>query len=45
MAKVNVNPEGGLELEKEFFVDFGRARAHQVRLWGGDASTDSFCYP
>ncbi|MFZ8840784.1 MAG: selenium-binding protein SBP56-related protein [Pyrobaculum sp.] len=45
MAKINVNPEGGLELDKSFFVDFGRARAHQVRLWGGDASTDSFCFP
>ena len=38
---------GGLELDREFFVDFkssGHA-AHQIRLEGGDCSTDSFCYP
>ena len=27
------------------FVDFGELRAHQVRLEGGDSSSDSFCYP
>ena len=27
-----------------FFVDFGETRTHQVRLEGGDASTDTFCY-
>jgi len=26
-------------------VDFGELRAHQVRLQGGDSSSDSFCYP
>ncbi|MDE2843855.1 MAG: selenium-binding protein [Chloroflexota bacterium] len=45
MAKFNVNPEGGLSLDEDFFVDFGEGRAHQVRLEGGDASSDSFCYP
>lgn len=45
MAKFNVNPEGGLTLDEDFFVDFGEGRAHQVRLEGGDASSDSFCYP
>jgi selenium-binding protein 1 len=47
MVKADVRPEGGIELDKDFFVDFsadGR-RAHQVRLDGGDSSSDSFCYP
>jgi len=45
MAKLNANPEGGLEIDKDFFVDFGPRRSHQVRLEGGDASSDSFCFP
>jgi selenium-binding protein 1 len=45
LVKVNANPDGGLEIDKNFFVDFGEARAHQVRLRGGDASSDSYCYP
>jgi len=45
LVKVNANPEGGIEVDKKFFVDFGDARAHQVRLRGGDASSDSYCYP
>jgi methanethiol oxidase len=44
MCKVGEN--GGMELDREFFVDFGsQYGAHQVRLQGGDCSTDSFCYP
>jgi selenium-binding protein 1 len=39
-------PEGGLSLAREFWVDFPQGyRAHQIRLEGGDCSTDSFCYP
>ena len=45
MAKINVGLEGGMTLDEDFFVDFGQGRAHQVRLEGGDASSDSFCYP
>ncbi len=45
MARVNAGPEGGLAVDPGFFVDFGPRRAHQVRLEGGDASSDSFCYP
>ena len=45
MVKVNVDPDGGMALDPDFFVDFGETRVHQVRLEGGDASTDSFCYP
>jgi selenium-binding protein 1 len=45
MVKVEVNPQGGIHFDPNFLVDFGETRAHQVRLEGGDASTDSFCYP
>ena len=45
MTKINVDPNGGMSLDEDFFVDFGEGRAHQVRLEGGDASSDSFCYP
>lgn len=45
MVKANVNGEdGGLELDPDFFVDFGESRAHQIRLQGGDSSSDTFCY-
>ena len=43
-AMCNVN--GDFSLDRAFYVDFGRDYgAHQVRLQGGDCSTDSFCYP
>jgi methanethiol oxidase len=44
MVKVNANPEGGMDLDPNFMVDFGDLRGHQVRLEGGDASSDSYCY-
>jgi selenium-binding protein 1 len=44
MVKVNLNPEGGMNLDRNFLVDFGDLRGHQVRLEGGDASSDSYCY-
>jgi len=45
MANANVSG-GGLELAKDYFVSFRDGyRAHQIRLEGGDCSTDSFCYP
>jgi selenium-binding protein 1 len=44
MAKADVSPQGQLELDRNFFVDFGDLRAHQVRLEGGDASSDSYCF-
>jgi selenium-binding protein 1 len=45
-AMCHVGPNGGLELDPSFHVDFGADyRAHQIRLQGGDCSTDSFCYP
>jgi methanethiol oxidase len=45
-AMCKVGSGGGIVLDKEFYVDFGPDYgAHQVRLQGGDCSTDSFCYP
>lgn len=45
MAKVNAVPGGGMTVDPGFFVDFGPYRSHQVRLEGGDASSDSYCFP
>ncbi len=42
---VNARPGGGLEVDPDFFVPFTGERAHQVRLEGGDSSSDSYCYP
>jgi len=42
----NANAGGGLALAKDFWVSFPDGyHAHQIRLEGGDCSTDSFCYP
>ncbi|HEY7095717.1 MAG TPA: selenium-binding family protein [Terriglobales bacterium] len=45
MVMLNVKPGGGIELDPKMFVDFGDLRGHQVRLQGGDASSDFYCYP
>ena len=47
LLRVNCSPEGGMEVEPDFFVDFherpdGPARAHEVRLQGGDCTTEIF---
>ena len=40
------DPGGGLALAADYWVAFPDGyRAHQIRLEGGDCSTDSFCYP
>ncbi len=44
MVKLNAAPQGGLKIDPDFFVEFGALRAHQIRLEGGDASSDSYCY-
>jgi len=44
MFIADVNPEGGLSLNPDVLVEFPGHRAHQVRLEGGDCSTDSFCF-
>ena len=46
MVKCDVGPDGGLGLDPGFFVPMDVSeRLHQVRLEGGDSSSDSFCYP
>ncbi|MGR4871551.1 selenium-binding protein SBP56-related protein [Variovorax sp. LARHSF232] len=41
----NVGADGGIALDPKFMVDFGAEYgSHQIRLQGGDCSTDSFCY-
>jgi selenium-binding protein 1 len=43
MAKVDVDTEG-MTLDSSFFLKTDGMRTHQVRLQGGDASSDSYCY-
>jgi selenium-binding protein 1 len=45
MARVNASPNGGITADPEFFLEFSGERPHQVRLQGGDASSDSYCFP
>jgi len=45
MVKADLTPGGGIALDPGFLVEFDKGmRPHQVRLQGGDASSDSFCY-
>src|SRR6266496_2080817 len=46
-AKLDVGPDGGLSIDERFFPhgdEFRGLRVHQIRLQGGDASSDSYCY-
>jgi hypothetical protein len=47
LLRVNCDPNGGMEIDRDFFVDFhdrpdGPARAHEVRLQNGDCTTEIF---
>ncbi len=47
MVKVDADPGGAMTIDERFFPhdeDFRGRRVHQVRLQGGDASSDSYCY-
>lgn len=45
MTKINVKPnKGEMSFDESFFLEFEGVRPHQVRLQGGDTSSDSFCY-
>jgi len=44
-VKLDADPSGGMALDPDFFVGFGKDRPHQIRLQGGDASSDSYCFP
>ena len=35
----------GLRLDPDFFLEIEGYRPHQVRLEGGDCSSDSYCFP
>jgi methanethiol oxidase len=46
MVKLDAKEGGGIELDERFFLEWPDGyRPHQVRLEGGDASSDSYCYP
>jgi selenium-binding protein 1 len=47
LLKVDIDEDGSMEVDRSFFVDFhdrpgGPARAHEVRLQGGDCTTEIF---
>src|SRR6266480_4496698 len=44
IVKLDADPEGGIAPDPDFFVAFEGERPHQVRLEGGDASSDSYCF-
>ena len=45
MAKLDARPQGGIAFDERFLLELDEGmRGHQVRLQGGDASSDSFCY-
>ena len=45
MTKIDADPKGGIAFDRDFLVEFENGLPpHQVRLQGGDASSDSFCY-
>ncbi len=43
-VKLDAAEDGSLRADPGFFVEFAQ-RAHQVHLEGGDASSDSYCFP
>ena len=46
MVKVDVDPKGGMKLDPNFFLETAVGeRPHQIRLQGGDSSSDTYCYP
>jgi methanethiol oxidase len=44
LLKCDADETGGLQTDAEFLIPT-ELRSHQVRLQGGDASSDSYCYP
>lgn len=46
MVKLDAAPDGGLAFDEKFFLEWPEGhRPHQIRLQGGDCSSDSYCYP
>src|SRR5579884_1360864 len=44
VAKLDADSAGGLAVDPDFFVTFDGERPHQIRLQGGDSSSDSYCF-
>src|SRR3954471_19061373 len=44
-VKLDAGEDGSLSVDPDVFVPFTGERPHQVRLGGGDASSDSYCFP
>jgi selenium-binding protein 1 len=44
VARLDAGEDGTLAAASDFFLETGDMRPHQVRLEGGDASSDSFCF-
>ena len=45
LVKLDAGEDGSLRLDPDVFVPYSGERPHQVRLGGGDASSDSYCFP
>jgi selenium-binding protein 1 len=44
-VKLDAGEDGSLTVDPNVFVEYSGERPHQVRLSGGDASSDSYCFP
>jgi selenium-binding protein 1 len=44
LARIDVRPNGGIDLDRSGVMEFDGMRPHQVHLEGGDASSDSYCF-
>jgi methanethiol oxidase len=40
MVKIDIGEDGSMRLDPSFYVDFGTARAHEMRLPNGDPTTE-----
>jgi selenium-binding protein 1 len=46
MVRIDSEPDGGaFEVDPRFYLPYDGERPHQIRLQGGDASSDSYCFP
>ena len=45
LTKIDADPVGGMTVDPNFLLEFAGERPHQVRLEGGDSSSDSYCFP
>ena len=46
MVKLDVGENGGITFDERFLLEWPKGHLpHQVRLEGGDCSSDSYCYP